>query len=399
MPICRTLSVLSCLFLGAALLRADEVRTLGNKTITGTVVEVNDKEVAVRTDTGMVVKTPLNEILALDLRQVKGVPAGTKYSDVRLLDESVLHCGKVAFRGKQAELTLLSGQQVKVPIDHLVWILHDAESEPVRKEWAEIIGQADVKRDRVVGRSKKTDELYAIEGTFGDVDPKGESIQFRLEGGVIRDVPLENLKGMIFYRTEGASKSPVCQVTDLQGNTLSAAAVKLQGHTFTITTVGGIDINYDQQHIARFDYNMGKLTYLSDLRPSKVVEKSGVGLPIAFRKDSNLDGEPIILGDKSFPKGLSMHAYTELEYSLGGRYKEFKAFLGVDPRVGAESKALVTIACDGKQVFSEEVTTATPLRQVVVPVQKAKTLRITVSSSNILDLHDHVTLADAKVSQ
>ena len=31
--------------------------------------------------------------------------------------------------------------------------------------------------------------------------------------------------------------------------------------------------------------------------------------------------------------------------------------------------------------------------------KKASRLRITVSSSNILDLHDHVTLADAKVSQ
>jgi hypothetical protein len=397
MPIRRTLSLLTFFLLGAALLRADEVRTLGNKTISGTVIDVNDKEVAVRTDAGMVVKTPLNEVLALDLRPVKGVPAGTKYSDVRLLDETLLHCSKVGFRGKNAELTLLSGQQVKVPIDSVVWVRHDAGNETVRKEWEALVGQADVKRDRVVGM--KNDELFAIDGTFGDVDPKGASIQFRLESGVIRDVPFERMQGMIFYRTETTSKSPVCQVTDLQGNTLSAAAVKLKGHTFTVTTVSGLDITYDQQQIARFDYNLGKLTYLSDLRPSKVVEKSGVGLPIAYRKDKNLDGEDILLGDKTFPKGLSMHAYTELEYNLGGKYKEFKAFLGVDPRVGAESKARVTIERDGKQIFSEEVTTATPLKQVVLPLEKAKTLRITVSSSNILDLHDHVTLADAKVSQ
>src|SRR5437762_637504 len=81
--------------------------------------------------------------LALDLRPVKGVPAGTKYSDVRLLDETVLHCDKVAFRGKNAELTLLSGQQVKVPIDSVVWVLHDAGNEPVRKEWEALVGQAD----------------------------------------------------------------------------------------------------------------------------------------------------------------------------------------------------------------------------------------------------------------
>jgi hypothetical protein len=398
MPARRILAAVTVLFLGITFLRAeDEVRTLDNKTITGTIIEVTDTEVAVRTSGGMVVKTPLNMVLALDLRPVKGVPAGTRYSDVRLLDDTVLHCSKVAFKGKNAELTLLSGQQVRIPIDSLVSVLHDAQSEQMRKEWKTILDSGEVKRDRIV--ILKNEELNPIEGTFGDVDPKGEAIQFRLESGAIRPVPFDRLQGMIFYRTETPGKSPVCQVVDVQGNTLSAAAIKLKGTTFTITTVGGIDISYEQQLIARFDYNMGKLTYLSDLRPSKVVEKSGVGLPIAFRKDQNLDGEPIILGDKSFPKGLSMHAYTELEYNLGGKYKEFKAFVGVDPRVGAESKARVTIERDGKQIFSEEVTTATPLKQVVLPLEKARKLRITVSSSNILDLHDHVTLADAKVTQ
>jgi hypothetical protein len=401
MPIRRTLSILTLIGLGTALLRADEVRTLDNKTVTGTVVEVTDKEIAVKTEGGTVVKTPLNEVLALDLRQVKGVPPGTKYSDVRLFDNTLLHCNKVAFKGKQVELTLLSGQQVKVAIDHLASILHDAQDPQIQKGWATILGE-ESKRDRIVILGKDED-LNPIPGTFGEVGATGETIQFRLESsGATRTLRLDNekLKGLIFFRTETPAKSPICEVQDVQGNTLSAAAVKLNGTRFTVTTVGGLEISYDQQQIARFDYNMGKLTYLSALTPVKVVEKSGVGLPIAYRKDLNLDGDPIILGDKTFPKGLSMHAYTQLEYDLGGKYKEFKAFIGVDPRVGSESKAHVTIEADNQKLYSKDVTTATPLRQesLLLP-KKASRLRITVSSSNILDLHDHVTLADAKVSQ
>jgi hypothetical protein len=397
MHVRRTLAVLTVLGLGTALLRADEVRTLSNKTITGTVVEVTDKEVAVKTEGGMVVKTPLDDVLALDLRPVKGVPEGTKYTDVRLLDNTLLHCSKVAFKGKQVELTLLSGQQVRVPLDYLVSVLKDAQDPQIHKGWEGILSQ-ESKRDRIV--ILKNEELNPLEGTFGDVDPTGEKIQFRREGGAILAVPLSRLQGLIFFRTEAPAKSPACEVVDVQGNALAASAAKLSGNTFKITTVGGIEISYDQSLIARFDYNMGKLTYLSDLTPSKVVEKSGVGLPIAVRKDKNLDGEPIILGDRTFPKGLSMHAYTQLEYNLGGKYKEFKTYLGVDPRVGAESKARVTIEADNKELFSQEITTATPLNPIsLVLPKKAGRLRITVSSSNILDLHDHVTLADAKVSQ
>jgi hypothetical protein len=401
MPFRRTLGVLALIGLGTALLRADEVRTLSNKTVTGTVVAVTDKEIAVKTEGGTLVKTPLEEVLALDLRQVRGVPAGTKYSDVRLFDNTLLHCSKVVFKGKQVELTLLSGQQVKVALDHLMSVLHDAQDAQIQKEWEKLVSQ-ESRRDRIVILSKD-DELNPIPGTFGDVSPTGETVQFRLEStGATRTLRLDNdrLKGLIFFRTETPARSPVCEVQDVQGNTLSAAAVRLNGNTFAVTTVGGLEIRYDQQQIARFDYNMGKLTYLSALTPAKVTEKSGVGLPIAYRKDLNLDGEPIILGDKTFPKGLSMHAYTQLEYDLGGKYKEFKAFIGVDPRVGSESKAHVTIEADNQQLYSQDVTTATPLRQVSLTLpKKANRLRITVSSSNILDLHDHVTLADAKVSQ
>src|SRR5260370_30353401 len=123
MPTRRTLSVLIIVCLGTALLRADEVRTLDNKTVTGTVVEVTDKEIAVKTEGGAVVKTALEEVLALDLRPVKGVLAGTKYADVRLSDNTLLRCSKVEFKGKQIELTLLSGQQVKVAVDSLVSVL------------------------------------------------------------------------------------------------------------------------------------------------------------------------------------------------------------------------------------------------------------------------------------
>ncbi|MCI0459153.1 MAG: NPCBM/NEW2 domain-containing protein [Gemmataceae bacterium] len=393
----RTHFALWAVLFGVAFASADTVRTLSNKNIEGTIVAVTDKEVSIRVEGGGVVKTPLNEVLALDLQKVKGVDASYKYSDLRLVDESLLHCTKVAFQGNQIHATLLSGQEIKLPIASLSTYLREAHDPAARTEWEKILGAQDIKRDRVVIDRKGV--LNPVEGTFGDVSPKGDKIQFRLEGGVIHDVEFARVGGMIFYRPEPQAKSPVCQVIDVQGNVLSAAVVKLEGNALYIKTLGGLDLRYDQQLIARFDYNMGKLTYLSDLTPSKVVERSGVGLPIAFRKDVNLDGEQILLGDKTFPKGLSLHAYTELEYKLDGKYKEFKAFIGVDPRVGSESKARVTIESDGRQIFAQEFTAEMPVRQITLPVQRARSLRIVVSSTNLLDLHDHVTLADAKVSQ
>src|SRR4051812_43480504 len=48
MPVRRSLYVLTLLLLSTAAARADELRTLDNKTIQGTTVEVTDKEVVMK---------------------------------------------------------------------------------------------------------------------------------------------------------------------------------------------------------------------------------------------------------------------------------------------------------------------------------------------------------------
>src|SRR5262249_29997533 len=87
------------------------------------------------------------------------------------------------------------------------------------------------------------------------------------------------------------------------------------------------------------------------------------------------------------------------EYDLKGKYKEFRCVVGVDMRTGAESKARVTIEADGKRLFSEEVPAGAAPKDLNLPLIGAQRLRIVVASTNLLDLHDHVTLAEAQIRQ
>lgn len=402
MPVLRTLAVL---FLLAALANADELRTLDNKTISGTVVGLDDKEVAIKTADGQVVKTPLENVLALDLRPVKGVAAGTPYTEVRLIDDTVLMCrpdgdkadsSGVIFKGKNLQLNLLSGQALEVPQALVVTILKNAQNPVLRKAWDGLLADK-LKRDRVV--IFKNDSVNALDGTLGESDAKGEKIAFQTADGDSLQVPLTRLSGLIFYRQEQANaKEPLCTVYDIAGNAIVASKVVAEGNKlFVVGVVPKLNLELDRATIAKFDYNMGKLAFLSDMVPSKVVEKSGVGLIVTHRKDVNLDGEPIVL-DRAYPKGLSVHAYTELEFDLKGRFKKFSCVLGVDTRVGSDSQAKVVIEIDGRTKFSEIITAKTVV-PVNLDITKASTIRIIVSSSNFLDLHDHVTIAAPKVTQ
>jgi hypothetical protein len=401
MPVFRTLlALLAC----TALAYADtELRTLDGKTVKGRLVAITANEVTQQSEAGPV-KTPMARVLAIDLRPA-GRPPETSYTLVRLVDESMLCCSQVAFKGgqkeAQVELTLLSGQKLQVPLGGIVWLLREAQDQPVRAQWDKIVATR-VKRDRIVMLNKGS--LTKLEGTLGEVDAEGKKIVFgSVDTGKERPLLLSKLHGLIFYRSETPAQATVCTVLDTHGNAFAAAKVEVAGAGLSVTTPLGLKVAFEEKQLARLDYNRGKLTYLSDLEPVNVVERSGAGLITRYRKDANLDGEqPILLADKSttvpFSKGLSMHAYTELEYDLDGKYKEFKAILGLDARTGSDSQALVTIECDGVKKFAETVK-AGVLRNVAINVHDVKRLKIIVSSQNFLDLHDHATLAEARVNQ
>lgn len=373
-------------------LAAAELTTLTGKNVQGTVISLNDTEITMRTDAGQMVVTPLSQVLALDLRSAKGIGPG-KFSDVRLLDDTILHCGKVAFKGQQVELTLLSELVITLPLNHVLSVVHEAQNETLMKRWSEIVAQK-ARRDRIV--ILRDGELNALEGTLGEVD--AQTIQFKREGVGAIPVRFDRLHGLIFFRLEAPADNPLCRIYDVGGNMLTAVKLGFDGQNYLVTTSFGAKVPMPAESLAKLDFNLGKVTFLSDLEPAKVVERPGLGLPTPFRRDANLNGEPIVL-DKNYAKGLSLHAHTELEYKLGGKYKELKAILGVDSRVSeTESKAVVTIYCDGEKRFSEMVN-AKAIRPIALNIKDVQVLRIVVSARDFSNLHDHATLAEVRVSQ
>jgi hypothetical protein len=372
---------------------ADELRTLGGNTVRGVVTRITETEIILKTDAGDVA-TPLPQVLALDLKPVK-VLDFVNYTDLRLVDDTVLHCKAVAVKGKDVEATLPSDLVLKLPLATVVALQNDAGNKALKKKWDELASPK-IKRDRLV--ILREGELNAVEGILGEADAQGKVIQFKGEGAdEAVPIPLDRVHGLLFWRPDPPGESPICRVIDRDGNVLQAVQLAYQGDTLTLRTTFGASLALKHDVVARLDFNLGRLTYLSDMEPAKVVEKSGIGLVVRYRKDANLDGEPILL-DKQYPKGLSMHAHTELEYNLAGKYKDLKGVLGVDTRISGDSQALVTIWCDGDKRFSELIT-AKEIRQVAVNVKDVQTLKIVVAARNFLDLHDHVTFADARVSQ
>src|SRR5438132_9701227 len=123
-----SLRSLFALLLCAAVGSAAELHTLANKHLTGDLVSVSDKEIVLRIATSEV-KTPVGEVLQIDLQRDAPLASGTKYADIELIDGSLLHCTKFTIKGKDIEVALAgSDLKAKVPLAAVSYILNDAHA-------------------------------------------------------------------------------------------------------------------------------------------------------------------------------------------------------------------------------------------------------------------------------
>lgn len=375
---------------------AAKLRTLSGTAIEGELVSMSSKEIVIRSKDGEVT-TPITDVLDVEFTANTPTVSAPKFTDVELTDGTLLHCSQFGLKNKEVEVKLLSGQDVKLPLAAVNYVLHDAHDAEMRNKWQRFLSKQS-NHDLLVDKKN----LNTLPGTFGSGDDKGETIEFELNATRKVRIDLTLIQGLSFFRQRVAGDEPLCKVHDATRNLIVASKIEKSDNGYTLTTSSGVKITYFTSMLARLDFSKGKLTYLSDLEPIRKMETSaleGDGID-HYRRDKNLDGGPLRLAGQTYAKGLSMHAYTELVYDIGGAYKEFKAMLGVDEQVGGDTHVKVTIEGDNKELYMVEVKRKDKkVIPIAIDVRNVKQLRIVVSSANLLDLGDHVELADAKVSK
>jgi hypothetical protein len=386
---------LFALLVGASASLGAELRTLKGETLKGELVSIDDKQIVIATAKEKVA-TPLNAVLQLDLGPAGKNPPGP-YTDVELTDGTLLHCASYKLIGKEIELKTTSGQALKLPLKAVYNILTNAHEEKNRREWSERLSKRR-KLDTVTVLRDGT--LRAVDGTLGDADDKGETIELTISGAK-RPIPLANLHGLIFIRPPDPSAPPVkCKLFDAHNNLVMVSGVTATPAAVAVTTPAGAKFEFAMNVVFRLDYSTDKLRYLSDLDPVRVDETSTEDAVWHYKRDRNQDGGPIRLGSQQFPKGLSLHAKTELEYDLKGEFREFKATVGVNQLVGGiDGPVNLTIELDGQKWKTLTFTRKDKKQdnEIAVNVKDVQKLKIIVSSGDLFDLGKHLDLGDARV--
>ncbi|HTD93645.1 MAG TPA: NPCBM/NEW2 domain-containing protein [Chitinophagaceae bacterium] len=136
--------------------------------------------------------------------------------------------------------------------------------------------------------------------------------------------------------------------------------------------------------------------------------------------DRSVKGTPLKIGLNTYAKGLGTHSISEIEYSLGGQFKEFRADIGVDEQAGDEGAVRFKVCVDGlvkagtlvtantsaggaadvKSIYGFNVSAATgkdDSRSIRVGITGAQVLRLVVDDAVNGFANDYADWANARL--
>ena len=379
-----------------------EAQTLDGQTVIGRIARLDTQELVLDAPDGQV----RFKISALQQVVRKTAPPDERKAAVRveLMDGSMLSGGRYTVHENMAELVSPSGVLTSLPTRLVRSVRFSVGGDAkLTQQWSEIV-ETKAAGDLLVIRANGA--LDYLEGVQLDIDD--ETCRFELDKEV-KPVKRAKVEGIVYFHPAPADvREPRGHVALADGGRVALASLELADETVKLSTVAGVALEIPIGQISRFDFSSGKIAYLSDLEPESVAQVPLLGFaeePQAvrefyhFRRDLGFEHKPLRLDGRVYHKGLSLASRATLVYKLPGKFRWFKATVGIDDSVRATGDVHVEIKTDGNVLWQADVRGGEAARELELEIGTAKRLEILVDYGAGLDIGDRLDLCDARVTK
>ena len=300
-----------------------------------------------------------------------------------------------------AQLKLADGTVLDLPTKVIQLVEFRKTGDPPA-HWAADV-KSDLAADLLVVR--KREGIDYVEGAAGNVTDA--SFNFNVDGD---NVPVKRARvaGIVYFHPPDnpALPDPNCVFEDFSGFRLKAkSAALVDGQLKIVATFGGI-VTRPLASLKLLDFSPGRMVYLSDLRPADAswtpyvdFGKQAQSLAQFYRpqEDHGLDGGPLRLSGKVYPKGLAIPSRTTLTYKIAGKGKRFEALAGIDDGVRETGQVRLVIRGDNKTLYDGKIIGRDPPVKLSLDVAGVKRLKILVDFGDGLDVGNYLDLCDARI--
>ena len=323
-----------------------DVTLLNGDQRSGTLQKLTAKTLTVETSSGELAELPTVDLLEIRVSPERPPtqPAadGSQPIRVELIDGSRLQLDGLTTTGKELLGRNAALGELTLPLSSVRSLHFAAPDEKFNSAWDELL-KKETRQDMIVVR--KTDVLDYLDGVVGTIDDA--TIKFLLDGDELA-VKREKAYGVIYARKPSNVKV-AAQVALANGDSVAVKGVAGDGENWTLESATGPTWTVPAAALAAIDFSLGKIVYLSSLEPRSVNYQPYIKPPAGaliygeYRRDRNLDGRPLRLGQKTYARGLAIHSRTELVYRLGGDFRRFQAMMGIDDEFTNEKWGAVEV--------------------------------------------------------
>ncbi|TWU27240.1 NPCBM/NEW2 domain-containing protein [Bythopirellula polymerisocia] len=360
-----------------------------------------------------VVKFPVNELLRVEFEDSRKAPTAAGMT-LELVDGSRIPVSRFEVTERMATVeTLLATSPLSIPTEQIRFV--EFPNENISKEsWLPTWQSKDFTGDVLVIVKKDSAEMNFLSGVINNIT--STEINFGWEGDTI-PVKRSKVAAITYYHAIRKQQAvPICWLNLAQGYRLPAVEIVREAGELRITTPMGIALQIPLGAIQTADYSVGKLTYLSDLKPIREDWTPLIELPTLDshvkrlgvpRRDTSFEGSPLTLswprvgdGDSSvlqaYRKGLAMRSRTESEYRLPRGMRRFVAIAGIDPETLAQGNVTLVVEADGETLFESTIAGNQPPVPIDVEIAGKRLMKVYVDYGSNLDLGDRLHLVEAR---
>ena len=308
---------------------------------------------------------------------------------VYLADEDRFFGKLVSLSEETLQLATPWNDRVNIPLSRIAGVRLGV---PDRKESAESFVRRLKARgtEDVLLAHTKDGEVVAISGVAEGTED--DELKFRYQEKS-RTLPLTLVEGLILAaRPEAKAPEELLPTFVMLGPLVISGRWKdIDTATWKVQTSWGQTLNLPANEVQAARFRGGKLTYLSDLNPTKVEETPYFGHRLAWQRDKGLTGEPLKMDGKPYEHGIAVHSRSILTFDLNGRYSTFETQLGFDDSAQGKGRVECRVFADGKELYANpDLRADAPPVKLALSVAGAEQLRLVVDFGKGQDTGDRV---------
>lgn len=231
--------------------------------------------------------------------------------------------------------------EVSIPTNQLAGLTQPDKPAPAERTHEDVVGLSN------------GDTVHGIIASMS-----ADKITVQTTGGGNSDIPLSSVATVSFAATPGASAAVHgFRVRLDDGSSIVGSDVKLNGDALMLTLGKETRRKLPQAHVSAIEQLNGPVSWLSSRTPSEAVYLPFIGpqqQPAAYMDRSWLGQGPIEFKARHFARGIGVHAYSRLSWTLDGNFAAFRTRYAIDGDDAPDADVTVRILLDDKPVYEQQ---------------------------------------------